>query len=174
MTYGQPTDPRPQPGNPPYAGPEHPPYGGLVRPPQGGPGRPQQGGADYPQHLWPDYAQQPGQAPNWQQPGQFPGHSGGQPAGQYPGGQLVARPAGSAVLGVLALIVGLAGLVAPFLPMDMTGFRQYAAVPFAVPGLALAIAALAGNRRGKPVATIGLVVNLLAAAIGAYMVVTFL
>lgn len=112
---------------------------------------PQQGRAGYPQHLWPDYAQAP-HDPAWQ-----------------PQAPVTGRPKGSAVLGVLAFVLGLAALVAPFLPVDMTGFRQYAAFPFALPGIGLAIAGLTGDRRGKPLAVVGAVLCALALGIGAIM-----
>ncbi|WP_371401892.1 DUF308 domain-containing protein [Kribbella sp. NBC_00662] len=112
---------------------------------------PQQGGAGYPQHLWPDYAQAPND-PAWQ-----------------PQAPVSGQPKGSAVLGVLAFVLGLAALVAPFLPVDMTGFRQYAAFPFALPGVGLAIGGLTGDRRGKPLAVVGAVLCALALGIGAVM-----
>jgi hypothetical protein len=74
---------------------------------------------------------------------------------------------------VLAFVLGLAALVAPFLPMDMTGFRQYAAFPFALPGVGLATAGLIGARRGKPLAAVGAVLCVLAFGIGAIMVVNY-
>jgi hypothetical protein len=84
---------------------------------------------------------------------------------------------GSAVLGVLARLLGLAGLVAPLLPfsnlVDRFPIRQYLAFPFALPALALAIAGLAGNRRGKPAAAIGLILALLALGVGAIMVYNY-
>ncbi|MER7247774.1 hypothetical protein [Kribbella sp. NPDC000426] len=112
---------------------------------------PQQGGA--PQHLWPDYAQTPGE-PAWQP-------------------QAPAQPKGTATLGVLAFVLGLAGLVAPFLPIDMTGYRQYAAFPLALPGVGLAIAGLIGARRGKPVAVVGAVLCVLALGVGWIMVLNY-
>jgi hypothetical protein len=84
---------------------------------------------------------------------------------------------GSAVLGVFALLLGLAGLVVPLLPfsnlVDRFPIRQYLAFPFALPALVLAIAALAGNRRGKPAAAIGLIFALLALVVGAIMVYNY-
>jgi hypothetical protein len=113
---------------------------------------PQQGGAGYPQHLWPDYAQSPND-PAWQAHAPASG-----------------RTKGSALPGVLAFVLGLVALVAPFLPMDMTGFRQYAAFPFALPGIGLAIAGLIGARSGKPLAVVGAVLCVLALGIGAVMI----
>jgi hypothetical protein len=117
---------------------------------------PQQGDARYPQHLWPDYAQAPND-PAWQPQAPVPG-----------------QPKGTALLGVLAFVLGLVALVAPFLPIDMTGFRQYAAFPFALPGVGLAIAGLIGARRGKPLAAVGAVLCVLALGIGAIMVFNYL
>jgi hypothetical protein len=113
-------------------------------PPQPHP-HPQQPGPAYPQHLWPTYAQQP------------------VPAGP---------PKGGALLGLAAVILGLAGLAAPLLPMNMDGFRQYAAFPFALPGIALAIAALTGHRGAKPLGAIGAILCALALAVGTFMVIT--
>ena len=112
-------------------------------------------GHGYPQHLWPEHAQQPVAA--------------------VPSG--VHRPMGSAVPSVLALLLGIAGLVAPFLPfsnlIDRFPVRQYLAFPFALPALALAIAGLAGNRRGKPAAVIGMLLALVALGVGAIMVYNY-
>jgi hypothetical protein len=61
--------------------------------------------------------------------------------------------------------------VVPFLPTDMTGFRNYVAFPFAIPALILAIAALASNRRGKALAVIACPITLLALGIGLLMTI---
>ncbi|WUJ69277.1 hypothetical protein OG809_29740 [Kribbella soli] len=116
---------------------------------------PQQGGAGYPQHLWPDYSQAPTD-PAWQ-----------------PQAPVAGQPKGTAMLGVLAFVLGLAALVAPFLPVDMTGFRQYAAFPLALPGVGLAIAGLIGARRGKPLAVVGAVLCVLALGVGWIMVLNY-
>jgi hypothetical protein len=147
MTYGPPPEPNAHPG-PTQPHPQQP--GTSYQP---GPNNPQQPGQNYPQHLWPDYSQQPGPIPS------------GSPA--------VEPAKGSGLLAVAALILGLAGLVAPFLPMAMDGFRQYAAFPFALPGLGLAIAGLIGRRRAKPLAAIAAMLSVLALAVGAYMVVAY-
>ncbi|TQJ06888.1 hypothetical protein [Kribbella jejuensis] len=80
-------------------------------------------------------------------------------------------------MGVLALLLAIAGLVVPFLPfsnlIDRFPVRQYLAFPFAVPALALAIATLAGNRRGKPAAAIGMMIAFLALIVGAIMVYNY-
>ena len=116
---------------------------------------PQHGSAGYPQHLWPDYSQAPSD-PAWQQ--------------QAP---VVGQPKGTAMLGVLAFVLGLAALVAPFLPVDMTGFRQYAAFPLALPGVGLAIAGLISPRRGKPLAVVGAVLCVLALGVGWIMLFNY-
>ncbi|TDW22845.1 hypothetical protein [Kribbella kalugense] len=112
----------------------------------------QQGEAGYSQDLWPDYAREPEQV----RPVPVP-----------------ERPAGSGVMGVLALVLGLVALVVPFLPMDMSGFRQYAALPFAVPGIGLAIAGLSGRRRGKPLAVVGAVLCAIALVLGRIMLANY-
>jgi hypothetical protein len=53
--------------------------------------------------------------------------------------------------------------------MNMDGIRAYSPLPFAVPGLALAIVALIGNRRGKPAAVFAAFFSLVALALGAFM-----
>jgi hypothetical protein len=112
----------------------------------------------YPQHLWPEHAQ---------------------PGAGVPGGAPAAAPraTGSAVLGVLALFLGFAGVVAPLLPfsnlVDRFPVRQYLAFPFAVPALALAIACLAANRRGKAAAAVGMIFAVLALIVGAIMVYNY-
>lgn len=138
---------------PPAAGYAQGPATGY---PQPGPGYPQQAaGPGYPQHLWPEHAQP---------------HFPAQPVGPQ-------RLKGSAASGVLALLLAVAGLVVPFLPfsnlIDRFPIRQYLAFPFAVPALALAITTLAGNRRGKPAAAIGMVIAFLALIVGAIMVYNY-
>ncbi|HEY3561436.1 MAG TPA: hypothetical protein VGL05_28420 [Kribbella sp.] len=123
----------------------HPPASGHLQAPAGG----------YPQHLWPEHAQP---------------RAAVQPAAPQ-------RPRGSAAMGVVALLLAIAGLVAPFLPfsnlIDRFPIRQYLAFPFAVPALALAIATLAGTRRGKPAAAIGMMIAFLALIVGAIMVYNY-
>jgi hypothetical protein len=192
MTYGPPPEPNAYPG-PAQPHPQHP---GPNYPHEGGPDHPHQGGPDYPQQSAPTYPQQamhtyPHQAAptyphqtesgypqtagpnNRQQPGpEYPQHLWPDHAQQpAPGGSPAGKPAkGSGLPAVASLFLGLAGLVAPFLPMAMDNFRQYAAFPFAVPGLALGIAGLIGRRRAQPLAAIGAMVSVLALGIGAYMV----
>lgn len=111
-----------------------------------------------PQQLWPDYAQARAQ----------------QRARDRPAGPVPARQPGSAGLAIFAVIVGLTALAAPFLPpVDMTAVRQYGTVLLAIPGLALAVVGLDRRRRGRPVAALGLVVNLFALAILAPLALVF-
>ncbi len=70
------------------------------------------------------------------------------------------------VLGVLALVLGLVGVVATFLPIDLTGVRAYLAWTFGLPGFVIAILGLLGDRRGKPLAVAGALLSLLAVFIG--------
>jgi hypothetical protein len=171
MTYGPPPEPnaypgpaqphpqQPGPNHPQQAGPNYPHRAGPTYPHQAesgypqaaGPNHRQQPGTDYPQHLWPDHAQQP--APS------------GSPAGK--------AAKGSGLPAVAALILSVAGLVVPFLPMAMEGYRQYTAFPFALPGFALAIVGLTGRRRAQPLAAIGAMVSVLALGIGGYMVLAY-
>ncbi|MEV4150221.1 hypothetical protein AB0J40_41645 [Amycolatopsis sp. NPDC049691] len=73
-------------------------------------------------------------------------------------------------LGIAALVLGLLGLVLPFLPVDMTGFRAYVAFPFGLAGVVLGVLGCIGRRRGKPAAAIGAVVAFLALVAGMIMV----
>jgi hypothetical protein len=75
------------------------------------------------------------------------------------------RPKGS-FLGVAALALGTIGVVATFLPIDLTGVRAYVAWAFGLPGFVVAILGLLGDRRGKPLAVIGALLSLLAVLIG--------
>lgn len=69
---------------------------------------------------------------------------------------------------VIALILGVAGLVVPFLPIDLWEIRQYVAYVFALPGLVFGIIGCAGPRKGKAVAITGSV--FCALALGIWMV----
>lgn len=94
-------------------------------------------------HQVPPYAQQPWPAaPNGQ----------GAPIG----------PTTGPGLGVVSLVLGLLGIVVPFLPIDETGARHWIALPFALGGVVLGVAGLVGPRRGKPVAGVGLGLSVLA------------
>lgn len=154
MTY--PPDPNTTtPGYPQSPPPSHPQPQNAGYPQHPTTGYPQAPAGGYPQHLWPEHAQP-----------QAPVH----PAAPQ-------RPKGSAAMGVLALLLAIAGLVAPFLPfsnlIDRFPVRQYLAFPFALPALTLAILTLAGPRRGKPAAAIGMMIAFLALAVGAIMVYNY-
>jgi hypothetical protein len=101
--------------------------------------------------------------PQAQQPWTDP-HGRGWPGGPPP----AEAPKGSRIA-VLALILGLAGCVVWALPINLDGIRAYSPLPFAVPGLALAIVALIGNRRGKPAAVFAAFFSVVALALGAFM-----
>ncbi|WP_174187741.1 hypothetical protein [Nocardia barduliensis] len=66
---------------------------------------------------------------------------------------------------VLALALGVAALVVPFLPIDLWEVRQYLAYVFALPGLIFGVLGCTGPRRGKAVAITGSVLSLLALGI---------
>lgn len=112
---------------------------------------PHPGAAGQPPYWYPGAA-----APGYQQPWLGPG--GPVPPPKGPG------------LGLAALVLGLLGLVLPLLPVDMTGFRAYVALPFGLAGLTLGVLGCVGRRRGKPVAAIGAVLSFLALVAGMIMV----
>jgi hypothetical protein len=132
----------------------------------------------YPQHLWPDYAQAKNQPPAATQgtgPAGWPGGYSEQSATghAFPGEAIGNARRGSGVFGVTAFVLGVLAVVAPLLPMDMTGFRQYVAFPFAVPGITLAAVGLAAHRHARPAAAAGLILSTLALGIATFMTVTF-
>lgn len=88
----------------------------------------------------------------------------------WPGGPPPANAPKGAGAAVLALLLGLAGSVVWLLPINLDLIRPYSPLPFAVPGLALAIFALTGNRRGKPVAVFAAFFSVLALGLGLFMV----
>ena len=75
----------------------------------------------------------------------------------------------SSVLGLTALVLGLVAVVVPFLPMDMSGFRRYVGLGGGLIVLVVAVLGLMGDRRGKPMAAIGLMLGLLAVLVSALM-----
>jgi hypothetical protein len=75
-------------------------------------------------------------------------------------------PPKGAQLGVIALVLGLAGVVVTFLPMHLFGLRPYVAWAFGLPGFVVAILGLLGHRRGKALAVIGALLSLLAVLVG--------
>ena len=75
------------------------------------------------------------------------------------------------MLGLTALVLGLIAVVVPFLPMNMDGFRRYAGLAGGLIVLVVAVLGLIGDRRGKPMAAIGLLLALLAVLVSAMMFV---
>jgi hypothetical protein len=71
------------------------------------------------------------------------------------------------LLGVLALILGAFAVVVTFLPINLDLVRPYVAFLFGLPALVVAFFGLLGNRRGKAMAAIGMLLSLLALLIGA-------
>ncbi|MDX8029022.1 hypothetical protein SK803_02315 [Lentzea sp. BCCO 10_0856] len=69
-------------------------------------------------------------------------------------------------LGLLALALGLAGVVVTFLPINLDGVRPYLAWAFGLPGFVVAILGLLGPRQGKAFAVIGALLSLLAVFVG--------
>ena len=69
-------------------------------------------------------------------------------------------------LGVLALLLGLVGVVVTFLPMNLDTTRPYLAWAFGLPGFVIAILGLLGPRQGKAFAVIGALLSLLAVLVG--------
>lgn len=95
------------------------------------------------------------------------------PAPGWPGGPPPAPPSGPG-FAVAAMVLGLIGLVLPFLPVDLSGVRQFIALPFALPGLVLAIIGCIGPRKGKPLAVVGGIVSGLALILEAIMLFNYL
>ena len=87
-------------------------------------------------------------------------------APQQPWPPRAAGPTAGPGLAVVSMVLGVLGILVPFLPIDESGIRHYVALPFALGGLALAIAGLVGPRRAKPVAGVGLGLSLLALLVG--------
>lgn len=75
------------------------------------------------------------------------------------------------MFGLAALVLGLVAVVVPFLPMNMDGFRRYVGLAGGLTVLVVAVLGLLGNRRGKPMAAIGLLLALLAVLVSAMMFV---
>ncbi|MFF0268491.1 hypothetical protein [Kribbella sp. NPDC004536] len=192
------TNPPPDPTTPGYPqppAPDHPyasaggypqqpsaghPYGsGGGYPQQPSPGHPYGSGGGYAQQPAPGYRQAPGSGYAQQPAGSgYPQHlwpEHAQPHGAVP--PSAPRAKGSAAMGILALLLAIAGLVTPFLPfsnlIDRFPVRQYLAFPFAIPALALAITTLATNRRAKPAAAIGMMIAFLALIVGAIMIYNY-
>ncbi|MBO0853092.1 MAG: hypothetical protein J2P18_04920 [Nocardia sp.] len=68
-----------------------------------------------------------------------------------------------------AVLLGIVGIVLPFLPLNLTGIRPLIGLPFAVAGLACALAGCIGNRRAKGLAIAGALLSTLALAVSLMM-----
>jgi len=88
----------------------------------------------------------------------------------FPGTPRPAGPATGPGLAVVALLLGFVGCVVWLLPIDETGIRHYLPLPFAIGGLVLGIMGLVGNRGGKPLAAVGVVLSAIALILGILMV----
>lgn len=93
-----------------------------------------------------------------------------QPWGTPPAVPVTPRLATGPGLAVVSVVLGFLGCVVWLLPIDETGTRHYLPIPFALGGLALGIAGLVGNRRGKPVAAVGVLLSTIALLLGIFMV----
>ncbi|TQL79369.1 hypothetical protein FB566_4970 [Stackebrandtia endophytica] len=57
---------------------------------------------------------------------------------------------------MLSLLLALIGLVYPFLPFDMDGYRQLIGFPLGAIGMVLGILGVVGLRSAKPLAAVGI------------------
>ena len=89
----------------------------------------------------------------------------------WPGGPAPVEPPKSAGVAAAALVLSVIGCVVWLLPINLDTIRAYTPLPFAVPGLALAIVALSGRRRGKPMAAVGVALSCVAITLSLMMVV---
>lgn len=88
----------------------------------------------------------------------------------WPGGPPPVAPPKGAWLAVAAVVFGLAGCVVWMLPGNLDRIRAYSPLPFALPGLALAVIGCIGNRRGKPLAVVGWILSFIALILSLIMV----
>ncbi|WP_433759972.1 DUF4190 domain-containing protein [Nocardia sp. CA-135398] len=72
-------------------------------------------------------------------------------------------------LAIASVILGIVGCVLPFLPIDLTGVRPLVGLPFAIPGLVLAIVGCTGRRRAKGLAVTGIILSVLALTVALIM-----
>lgn len=92
-----------------------------------------------------------------------PGQPWTDPHGRgWPGGPPPVEPPKRAWIAAVALVLSVVACGVWLLPINLQDIRAYSPLPFALPGLALAIVALTGRRRGKPMAAIGVVLACLA------------
>jgi len=141
-------------------GPDTPPTGESARQDPGAAARQTVG--PVPSQIGPQPYQFPQQGPvPPQQPWGAPG---------FPGAPRPAGPATGPGLAVVALVLGVIGCVVWLLPIDESGVRHYLPLPFALGGLVLGIMGLVGNRRGKPVAAVGVILSAIALVLAILMV----
>lgn len=81
------------------------------------------------------------------------------------------EPAKGVWLGIVAVVLGVLGIVLPFLPVALDGVRGYLALAFGLPSLAASIIGCTGRRRGKAVAAVGVNLSVLALVIATIMLV---
>ena len=89
----------------------------------------------------------------------------------WPGGPPPAAAPKGSWPAVFAVIFGLAGCVVFLLPVNMNTWRAYSPLPFALPGVALAVFGCIGSRRGKPLAAVGWVLSSIALILSLFMIV---
>ncbi|TDD60643.1 hypothetical protein E1263_10190 [Kribbella antibiotica] len=75
----------------------------------------------------------------------------------WPGGPPPVEPPKGAGVAAVALVLGIIGCRVWLLPVNLDRIRAYSPLPFALLGFVLAVVALNGRRRGKPMAAIGAV-----------------
>ena len=162
MTFGPPSDPAAQ---------------GGVRPEDAHPqGTNSQGAfpqAVNPQGMYSQGVPPPGMYPSAPpQQSVYPPQPWGAPnAPGWPGGPAASQPAGGPWPGAIAVVLAVLGCTVPLLPVDMTNFRGFVPLPFGLAGLALGILGCTGNRRGKVLAAIGVVLSMLPLLMSAVMLV---
>jgi len=85
----------------------------------------------------------------------------------------VTPPTGGVGLGVLGLVLGLAGVVVWALPIDEDQIRQFTPFPFAIGGIVLSILCLNQRGRGTALAAVGLLLSGLALIFGLILVTNY-
>lgn len=88
----------------------------------------------------------------------------------WPGGPPPVEPPKGAGVAAVALVLGVIGCVVWLLPINLETIRAYSPLPFALLGFVLAIVALTGRRRGKPMAAIGAALSCLAVILSIIMI----
>jgi len=80
---------------------------------------------------------------------------------------------GGPILGVMSLLLALIGLVCPFLPFNMDGYRQIIAFPLGAIGIVLGVLGVAGRWRAKPLAAVGIGFSCLTLGVGALFLLNY-